>query len=169
MAGLEELMGSSAAAPATRAWRSSTARHERAGSIRMHETVPFFSGRSGIEGVYNQSSLTTHPVYYLISELFPSSPNPFRSRTYSRFDLETALARLRLLNVSQRGRGERRARVRARRARRTWCARRSPALHGLPPGRPGARLRRAPRLRARAPPPRGWRDQAFRWFSRKPP
>ena len=64
--------------------------HERAGSIRMHETVPFFSGRSGIEGVYNQSSTTTHPVYYLLSELFPSSPNPFRSRTYSRFDPEAA-------------------------------------------------------------------------------
>ena len=74
--------------------------HERAGSIRMHETLPFFSGRSGIEGVYNQSSTTTHPVYYLISELFPSSPNPFRSRTYSRFDPDSGLARLRLLNVS---------------------------------------------------------------------
>ncbi len=75
--------------------------HERAGSIRMHETVPLFSGRSGIEGVYNQSSTTTHPVYYLLSELFPSSPNPFRSRTYSRFDPESALARLRLLAVGR--------------------------------------------------------------------
>jgi len=74
--------------------------HERAGSIRMHETLPFFSGRPGIEGVYNQSSTTTHPVYYLISELFPSSPNPFRSRTYSQFDLDSGLARLPLLNVS---------------------------------------------------------------------
>ena len=90
--------------------------HERAGSIRMHETVPFFSGRSGIEGVYNQSSITTHPVYYLLSELYPSSPNPFRSRTYSRFDLESALAPSAAPRREPRGRGQRGARVRAGRA-----------------------------------------------------
>ena len=73
--------------------------HERAGSMRMYETLPFFSGRSTLEGVYNQASTVTHPVYYLASELFARSPNPFRSRTYSRFDPRRALARLRLFNV----------------------------------------------------------------------
>ena len=124
--------------------------HERAGSIRMHETVPFFSGRSGIEGVYNQSSLTTHPVYYLLSELFPSSPNPFRSRTYSRFDLETALARLPLLGRRSPGRGERHARFGARRSCRRAARGAHTALHALPIDRPLAPLRRAPRLRAGA-------------------
>ncbi len=75
--------------------------HERAGSIRMYETLPFFSGRSTLEGVYNQASVMTHPLYYLASELFASSPNPFRSRTYSLFDPESAIPRLRLFNVGQ--------------------------------------------------------------------
>ncbi len=143
--------------------------HERAGSIRMHETVPFFSGRSGIEGVYNQSSLTTHPVYYLLSELFPSSPNPFRSRTYSRFDLETGLARLpllgvdRLVAVSDTLASALDARADVRREVRippyTLYRLTGPSPRYVEP------LAFAP-VRAA---PAGWRDQAFRWFSRKPP
>ena len=143
--------------------------HERAGSLRMHETVPFFSGRSGIEGVYSQSSTTTHPVYYLLSELFPSSSNPFRSRSYSRFDLATGLARLRLFNVGQ-------------------IVATSPALVEALEARPEVvREARIPpyTLYRMAEPgpgyveplefapvrssPGGWRDQAYRWVSRKPP
>jgi hypothetical protein len=143
--------------------------HERAGSIRMHETVPLFSGRSGIEGVYNQSSTTTHPVYYLLSELFPSSPNPFRRRTYSRFDPESALARLRLLAVGRivavTETLESALDVRSDVVRET----RIPPyavyrLAGLEP-RYVEPLSFAP-VRS---PAEGWRDQAFHWFSRKPP
>ena len=57
--------------------------HGDAGSVRVYETIPFFSGRSTLEGVYNQASVITHPVYFLASELSPVSPNPFRSREYS--------------------------------------------------------------------------------------
>jgi hypothetical protein len=143
--------------------------HERAGSIRMHETVALFSGRSGIEGAYNQSSTTTHPVYYLISELFPSSPNPFRSRSYSRFDPETALARLRLLAigrivaVSERLQSALDARPEVVRE-----ARIPPyAVYRLagPEPRYVEPLAYAP-VRASI---RGWPDQAYHWFSRKPP
>ena len=143
--------------------------HERAGSIRMHETVPFFSGRSGIEGVYNQSSITTHPVYYLLSELCPSSPNPFRSRTYSRFDPESALARLRLLAVgrivavSERLESALGARADVVREARippyTLYRLAGPEPHYVEP------LAYAP-VRSS---PEGWRDKAFHWFSRKPP
>jgi hypothetical protein len=166
----KELMGKLGAGPgAPRVAFEYGAVHERAGSIRMHETVPFFSGRSGIEGVYNQSSLTTHPVYYLLSELFPSSPNPFRSRTYSRFDLETALARLpllgvdRLVAVSDTLASALDARADVRREAR------------IPPYTLYRLTGTAPRYvepLAFAPvraSPTGWRDQAFRWFSRKPP
>ncbi|HYN03816.1 MAG TPA: 6-pyruvoyl-tetrahydropterin synthase-related protein [Vicinamibacteria bacterium] len=166
----KELMGKLGAGPgAPRVAFEYGAVHERAGSIRMHETVPFFSGRSGIEGVYNQSSLTTHPVYYLLSELFPSSPNPFRSRTYSRFDLETALARLpllgvdRLVAVSDTLASALDARADVRREAR------------IPPYTLYRLTGTAPRYvepLAFAPvraAPAGWRDQAFRWFSRKPP
>jgi len=143
--------------------------HERAGSIRMHETVAFFSGRSGIEGAYNQSSTTTHPVYYLISELFPSSPNPFRSRAYSGFDLESGLARLRLLAigrivaVTDTLESALEARVDVVRE-----ARIPPyTLYRLagPEPRYVEPLAYAP-VRSS---PRGWQDQAFHWFSRKPP
>ncbi len=75
--------------------------HERAGSIRMYETLPFFSGRSTLEGVYNQASLMTHPVYFVTSELAAVSPNPFKKREYSSFDTESALRHLRLFNVSE--------------------------------------------------------------------
>jgi hypothetical protein len=78
-----------------------SAEHERAGSIRMYETLPFFTGRSTLEGVYNQASLTTHAVYYLASELGATSPNPFREIDYARFDPEAALDHLRLFNVSE--------------------------------------------------------------------
>ena len=143
--------------------------HERAGSIRMHETVPLFSGRSGIEGVYNQSSTTTHPVYYLLSELFPSSPNPFRSRTYSRFDPESALARLRTLAVG---------RIVA------VTGTLESALDARPDVVREARIPPYTVYRTAGPEPRyvdplayapvrssaeGWPDQAFRWFTRKPP
>jgi hypothetical protein len=143
--------------------------HERAGSVRMYETLPFFSGRSTLEGVYNQASIMTHPVYYLASELYARSPNPFRSRSYSRFDPETALERLDLLNVSQ-------------------VVAVSPELESALDARPDVALE------ARIPPyavyrlkdpgpgyveplafepvrasPEGWRDTAYRWMTRKPP
>lgn len=143
--------------------------HERAGSLRIHEMVPFFSGRSGIEGVYSQSSPTTHSVYYLLSELLPSSSNPFRSRSYSRFDLPSGLARLRLFGVSR-------------------VVATSPALVEALDARPEVvREAHIPpytlfRLADPGPgyveplafapvraSPRGWNDQAYRWVSRKPP
>jgi hypothetical protein len=143
--------------------------HERAGSIRMHETVALFSGRSGIEGAYNQSSTTTHPVYYLISELFPSSPNPFRSRTYSRFDLETGLARLRLLGVGRivavSGTLVSALDARSEVVREATIP--PYALYRLagPEPRYVEPLAYAP-VRS---PREGWPDKAFHWFSRKPP
>jgi len=143
--------------------------HERAGSIRMYETLPFFSGRSTLQGVYNQASLMTHPVYYLSSELFASSPNPFRRRSYSRFDPETALQRLRLFDVGE-------------------IVAVSPSLCAALDARANVvRVTRIPpytlyRLTDPGPgyveplafapvrsPPRGWRDRAYRWMTRKPP
>jgi hypothetical protein len=143
--------------------------HERAGSIRMYETLPFFSGRSTLEGVYNQASLMTHPVYYLASELFASSPNPFRSRTYSGFDPDAGIARLRLFGVGQ-------------------IVVVSPELEAALDTRADVvREARIPpytlyRLRDPGPgyveplgfapvrvPLEGWRDAAYRWLTRKPP
>ena len=142
--------------------------HERAGSIRMYETLPHFTGRSTLEGVYNQASLSTHAVYYLASELGAASPNPFKEIEYSRFDTAAALDHLRLFNVSD-------------------VIALSPALVSalegrsdvaltarIPPytvfhlrggsGRYVEPVRFAPVRSARA----GWRDKALRWFTRRP-
>jgi hypothetical protein len=142
--------------------------HERAGSIRMYETIPHFSGRSTLEGVYNQASLQTHPVYYLASELNAIPPNPFREIEYSTFDTEAALDHLRLFNVSH-------------------VVSLSPQLTSalgertdvsfdasIPPytvyrvdggsGRYVEPLRYQP-VRSS---PAGWRDKAMRWFTRRP-
>jgi hypothetical protein len=143
------------------------AQHEKAGSIRMYETLPLFSGRSTLEGVYNQASLQTHFVYYLASELGETSPNPFRSRQYSTFDTDNAIRHLRLFDVSD-------------------IVALSPKLISSLTGRHDveARGRVGPyalfRLKGSggyvepllfAPvrsPTHGWRERAYRWFSQKP-
>jgi hypothetical protein len=135
----------------------------------MYETLPFFSGRSTLEGVYNQASVMTHPVYYLASELFASSPNPFKDRAYSKFDPETALERLRLFGVGQ-------------------IVSVSPELEAALDLRPDfereARIPPYTLFRLRDPGPgyveplafapvraplEGWQDTAYRWMTRKPP
>ncbi len=143
--------------------------HERAGSLRMYETLPFFSGRSTLEGVYNQASTVTHPVYYLASELFARSPNPFRSRSYSRFDPQTALARLGLFNVS--------AIVATSAPLRAALDARADVVRDalIPPYTlyrlrdPGPGYVEPLQFEPVRAPLRGWRDQCYRWFSRKPP
>jgi hypothetical protein len=142
--------------------------HERAGSIRMYETLPLFSGRPTLEGVYNQASLQTHFVYYLASELGATSPNPFRSRNYSTFDPDGALAHLRLFAASDVVALSPQL-VSALRARADVAP-----LASIPPyevfrleergGRYVEPLAYAP-VRSSA---RGWRDKAWRWFTRKP-
>jgi hypothetical protein len=142
--------------------------HEKAGSIRMYETLPFFTGRSTLEGVYNQASLQTHAVYYLASELFATSPNPFRSREYSHFDPENAFPRLRLFNVNE-------------------IVALSPQListldtradvmsvASIPPYRvfhlasSGSSYVEPLRFAPVRSSPAHWRDKAYRWFTRKP-
>jgi hypothetical protein len=143
--------------------------HERAGSIRMYETLPHFAGRATLEGVYNQAATTTHPVYYLASELFARSPNPFRNRRYSRFDPQSALPRLRLFNVSQIvAVSPELASVLDARADVVREAQLPPyTLYRLKDPGPGyvEPLAFAP-VRAD---PESWRDASYRWFSRKPP
>jgi hypothetical protein len=142
--------------------------HERAGSIRMYETIPYFSGRSTLEGVYNQASLQTHPVYYLASELGASSPNPFRSRTYSRFDLANAIPRLRLFDVSD-------VVALSDRLKAGLAARPDARLEAeIPPyslyhltGKTPAYVEPMAFIPVRSA-WAGWRDKAYRWFSRKP-
>ncbi|HEY3121843.1 MAG TPA: hypothetical protein VGL15_14560, partial [Vicinamibacteria bacterium] len=140
--------------------------HEKAGSVRVYETLPFFSGRSTLEGVYNQASLQTHFVYYVASELGPTAPNPFKSREYSRFDPDGALAHLRLFNVgdvvalSPQLVSELQARGLAPSAA-------SPPYSVFRLEGGGAYVEPLAFAPVRSA-PRGWRDKAYRWFTRKP-
>jgi hypothetical protein len=142
--------------------------HERAGSIRMYEMLPYFTGRPTLEGVYNQASLSTHAVYYLTSELGERSPNPFRHVEFSRFDTESAIRHLHLFNTRDvvavsdaliAALDERRDAIR---------------IADVPPY-VAFRLREAPgryveplRYRPVRSDPRDWRAKAHRWLSRKP-
>src|SRR5262249_33250449 len=131
-------------------------------------TLPFFSGRSALEGVYNQASVSTHPVYYLASELFASSPNPFKKRTYSRFDPESALARLPLFAVGDVvAVSDRLSSFLEGRQEATPVGRTPPytVFHGANGGGGYVVPLRYEPVRAS---PRGWADKAYRWFSSKP-
>ncbi|HET7291047.1 MAG TPA: 6-pyruvoyl-tetrahydropterin synthase-related protein [Vicinamibacteria bacterium] len=144
-----------------------SAEHEKAGSIRMYETLPYFSGRSTLEGVYNQASLQTHFVYYLASELGEASPNPFKKREYSGFDTDNAVRHLRLLGANE---------VVAVSAKLKEALASRPDIDEVPAPAPYALFRLRQPVRYVEPlafepvrsSPAGWRDKAYRWFSRKP-
>jgi len=141
--------------------------HEDAGSVRVFETLPLASGRSTLEGVYTQASVSTHAVYYLASLLGATSPNPFRSREYGHFDLDEAMARLRLFAVGD-------------------VVAVTPLLTGaLDHRRDVTRVASIPPytlFRLQEPPdyveplrfapvrsaPAGWQDKSYRWFTRRP-
>ena len=72
-----------------------------AGSVRAFELLPYFSGRSTLEGLYMQSSPSSPFVFYIQSELSLSPSSPFSRYYYSRPDPDRAAAHLRLFNVSQ--------------------------------------------------------------------
>jgi len=164
----QQLMERLRGGPATRAWRSSTARCT-SGPARSACTRRCLSSRPvGDRGAYNQSSTTTHPVYYSCrSSSLPrrtrSAAGPTHGSTRRRHSPSPSPRR-----GPDRGR-DHTARSRAGRPPRRRSRSPCPALHALPPERPGAPLRRAPRLRPRAVVAEGWADKAFHWFSRKPP
>ncbi|MGA3115560.1 MAG: 6-pyruvoyl-tetrahydropterin synthase-related protein [Syntrophobacteraceae bacterium] len=73
----------------------------RAGTSRAFELLPYYSGRSTLEGLYMQSSPTSPFVFYMQSELSQTPSTPLSQYYYSRPDPDRAADRLRLFNVSQ--------------------------------------------------------------------
>jgi tetratricopeptide (TPR) repeat protein len=74
---------------------------EALGTIRAFENLPLFSGRSTLEGLYMQSSLTTPFVFYLQSEVSKHISCPLPSWGCTRVDLDRGVDHLRMFNVSQ--------------------------------------------------------------------
>lgn len=76
-------------------------KHEGVGTVRAFEMLPFFSGRSTLEGLYMQSSISSPFVYYIQSEISQVGSHPLMYYNYPRFDLKRAVRHLMLFNVSQ--------------------------------------------------------------------
>jgi hypothetical protein len=75
--------------------------HQGAGTVRVFESLPLFSGRSTLEGVYIQGSLSVPFIFYMQSEISQRASTPIPDYSYSRFDLQKGAGRLRLFNVRQ--------------------------------------------------------------------
>ena len=76
-------------------------RHQGAGTVRAFENLPLFSGRSTLEGVYIQASLSVPFIFYLQSEMSQNPSTPIADYNYSRFNLKKAQEHLKLFNVSE--------------------------------------------------------------------
>ena len=74
--------------------------YNRFGTTRAFENLPYFSGRSTIEGLYVQSSITAPFAFYLQSEISWKSSRPLPQYDYGSLDIEKAVAHFRLLNIS---------------------------------------------------------------------
>lgn len=72
-----------------------------AGTTRAFELLPLYSGRSTLEGLYMQSSLTAPFVYYMQSEASQIPSTPLSGYYYSRFDPAGLARRMRLFNANQ--------------------------------------------------------------------
>jgi hypothetical protein len=75
--------------------------HEALGTIRAFESLPLFSGRSTLEGLYMQASPTAPFVFYTQSEVSTVSSCPFPDYGCSRLDLVRGVEHMRMFNVSQ--------------------------------------------------------------------
>ena len=73
---------------------------QRAGTVRAFESLPLFSGRPTLEGVYIQASLTAPFIFYLQSEISQRPSTPIPDYNYSRFNLARGVEHLRLMNAS---------------------------------------------------------------------
>ncbi len=75
-------------------------KHNNFGTERAFESLPLFSGRNTLEGVYMQSSLSSPFIFYLQSEISEKRSCPFwNNYPCTKVDLEKAAKHLELFNV----------------------------------------------------------------------
>ncbi|MBI2971468.1 MAG: hypothetical protein HYY37_03570 [Candidatus Aenigmarchaeota archaeon] len=74
--------------------------HDQAGTPRAFESLPLFSGRSTLEGLYMQSSVSSPFIFYIQSEISEQNSCPFH-QTFpcAQFSIEKATEHLKLFNV----------------------------------------------------------------------
>lgn len=73
--------------------------HDSAGTVRAFESLPFFAGRSTLEGLYMQSTISSPFVFYIQSEVSKVASAPFPDYTYSKLNLKSGIKHLKMFNV----------------------------------------------------------------------
>lgn len=76
-----------------------SALHDSAGSLRAFESIPLFSGRSTLEGLYMQSTPTSPFVFYIQSQISNGGSCPLPGYSCTFFDPGSAAKRLKMFNV----------------------------------------------------------------------
>lgn len=73
--------------------------HNIFGSTRAFESLPLFSGRATLEGLYMQASISAPFVFYIQSEISQVKSCPFPQYSCSNMDFRRAKKRLQMFNV----------------------------------------------------------------------
>lgn len=73
--------------------------HNSMGTLRAFESLPFFSGRSTLEGIYMQSSISSPFVFYIQSEISKERSCPLPDYGCSSLNLKNGIRHLKMFNV----------------------------------------------------------------------
>jgi len=76
-----------------------SAEHNAAGTIRAFESIPLFSGRNTLEGLYMQSTISSPFIFYIQSEISEVTSCPLPDYHCSTLNLARGVEHLRLFNV----------------------------------------------------------------------
>jgi hypothetical protein len=140
--------------------------NEALGTIRAFENLPLFSGRSTLEGVNFQASVTAPFVFYVQSEISEVMSCPFAEWGCSRPDLASGLEHLAMMNVSDlilRSDAMKRAAAREATLTRTGAFGPYEVYHLI--GRQSGYVQPLA-VRPYLVRTSGWKDDAYRWFKR---
>ncbi|MFV2041100.1 MAG: 6-pyruvoyl-tetrahydropterin synthase-related protein, partial [Candidatus Hydrothermarchaeales archaeon] len=75
--------------------------HNSAGSSRAFESLPLFSGRATLEGLYMQSTVSSPFIFYIQSEISQVTSCPFPQWPCASFNPGNAVPRLEIFNVGE--------------------------------------------------------------------
>lgn len=74
--------------------------HDKFGTVRAFESIPFFSKKPVLEGLLIESAITAPYVFWIQSEISETPTCPIPKMTCSQFSLENATPHLQLFNVN---------------------------------------------------------------------
>ncbi len=76
--------------------------HDKAGTTRAFESIPLFSGRATLEGLYMQSTVSSPFVFYMQSEISKEQSCPFFNQyPCTSFNLERGIEHMKMFNVNE--------------------------------------------------------------------